>query len=197
MKRLFAIVALACTLSAGSVNLAAAQEPYLGEVRMFAYNWCPNGWLQAAGQQLNIAQYTALFSLLGTSFGGNGTTNFNLPNLSGRSPDGQQANGVGQPFGAAYGNSIVTLTIQNLPSHTHQLTASSGANSVNSPAGALTATFSSSADKVYTASGAAANTPMSTSAIGFTGGNIPVTVQSPALSMNWCVATVGIYPTRP
>jgi microcystin-dependent protein len=162
---------------------------------MFAYNWCPVGWLQAAGQTLSISSNSALFALLGTSFGGNGTTNFNLPNLSGRSPDGQLANGQGQPFGAVYGNSTVTLTVANLPAHTHQLNGSMGNPAVASPTNALNATDANSAAKVYANSGSP--TPMSPSGIGITGNNIPVTVQSPALSMNWCIATTGIFPSRP
>jgi microcystin-dependent protein len=195
MKRSVATALFVGALSAAGINLAAAQEMYVGEVRNFGFNWCPYGWLQAAGQTLPISQYTPLFALIGTTYGGNGTTSFNLPNLSGRAPYGQLANGQGQPIGAVYGTSQVTLTVSNLPSHTHQLSASSAAETVPSPSGALLATYPSG--KFYAASGSPANVPMSPAAVGFTGQNIPVSVQSPALSMNWCVATTGIFPSRP
>jgi len=195
MKRHVATALFVGALSAAGINLATAQEMYVGEVRNFGFNWCPYGWLQAAGQTLAINQYTPLYALIGTTYGGNGTTTFNLPNLSGRAPYGQQANGQGQPIGAVYGNTQVTLTVANLPAHTHQLYASSSAAGSGSPSGALIPTYS--AGKFYASSGSPANTPMAQNAIGMTGSNIPVSIQSPALSMNWCIATTGIFPSRP
>jgi microcystin-dependent protein len=118
-----------------------------------------------------------------------------LPNLSGRAPYGQLANGQGQPIGAVYGNSQVTLTVANLPAHTHQLTATTNATGVASPAGALLPSYASG--KFYAASGSPANVPMAANAIGFTGSNIPISIQSPALSMNWCIAMQGVFPSRP
>jgi microcystin-dependent protein len=195
MKRHVATALFAGALSTAGINLAVAQEMYVGEVRQFGFNWCPYGWLQAAGQVLPISQYTPLFALIGTTFGGNGSTTFALPNLSGRAPYGQLANGQGQPIGAVYGQSQVTLLVSNLPSHTHQLMASSAADSVAAPAGALLPTYA--AGKFYAASGSPANVQMSSMAVGFTGQNLPVNIQSPALSMNWCIATTGIFPSRP
>jgi microcystin-dependent protein len=197
MKQHVATAMLAGALSIVGINLASAQEMYLGEVRLFAYNWCPVGWMQAAGQILPISQYTALFSLLGTSFGGNGTTNFGLPNLSGSAPYGQLANNQGQPFGAVYGQSTVTLTVANLPPHTHQLFGSSANPGTYSPAGALLGTDANTAAKSFAPSGSPANTPMAVGAVGLTGSAVPVSIQSPALSMNWCIAYQGIYPSRP
>lgn len=197
MKRHVATALFAGALSAAGINLAAAQEMYVGEVRQFGFNWCPYGWLQAAGQLLPIQQYTPLFALLGTSFGGNGTTNFALPNLSGRAPYGQLANGQGQPFGAVYGTSQVTLTVANLPAHTHQLFATSDAQAGPSPANALLPTVPGTTAKFYASPGSPANVAMAPTAIGMTGSNIPVATQSPALSMNWCIATQGIFPSRP
>jgi len=197
MKRSVATAMLASALSIAGVNLACAQEMYIGEVRLFAFNWCPSGWFQAAGQTLAIAQYQALFALIGTNFGGNGTTNFNLPNLSGRAPYGQLANGQGEPFAAVYGNSTATLTVANLPAHTHQLFGSTASLSTNSPANAILGTDPNSAVKFYAPAGSAANAPMAANAIGLTGSNLPISTQSPALSMNWCIAYTGIFPTRP
>jgi microcystin-dependent protein len=197
MKRQIAIAILASTLGLVGIRGASAQDvqQYIGEVRLLAFNWCPTGgWAPTAGALLPIAQNSALFSLLGTSFGGNGVQNFALPNLSGRAPYGQAANGQGQPFGATYGQTQVTLVVSNLPSHTHQLYASSAPETVPSPNGALLPTYPSG--KFYAASGSPANTPMAAAAVGMTGGNQPIGTQSPALSMNWCIATQGIYPTR-
>ena len=196
MKRAIATALLTGALSAAGINLAAAQEMYVGEVRLFGFNWCPYGWLQAAGQVLPIQQYTPLFALTGTTYGGNGSTTFALPNLSGRAPYGQLNNGQGQPIGAVYGQSQVTLLVSNLPAHTHQLFGSSASETTNSPNGAIFATWPS-AVKNYAAAGSPANVAMAPTAIGMTGNNIPVNIQSPALSMNWCIATQGIFPSRP
>lgn len=197
MKRHIATALLAGALSVIGVNLAAAQEMYVGEVRLFGFNWCPYGWLQAAGQLLPIQQYTPLFALIGTTYGGNGTSNFALPNLSGRAPYGQLANGQGQPIGAVYGSSQVTLTVANLPAHTHQLYGSTGAATTYTLNGSLLATPTNTSLKEYAGSGSPANAAMAASAVGLTGSNVPVATQSPALSMNWCIATQGIFPSRP
>lgn len=197
MKRLLATAALASALHFAGVGLAAAQYQYLGEVRLFAFALpggpCPNGWAQAAGQTLSISQYTALFALIGTTYGGNGTSNFQLPNLQGRAPYGYTP---AQPLGLVYGSSTVTLTVQNLPAHSHSLNASSAAPTAYNPSGALDATFPST-EKVFAAPGSPANVPMAATTIGITGSNVPVTTQSPALNMNWCIATTGIFPTPP
>jgi len=196
MKSQIATVLLAGALSAAGINLAAAQEMYVGELRQFGFNWCPYGWLQAAGQLLPISQYTPLFALIGTTFGGNGTTNFALPNLSGRAPYGQLANGQGQPFGAVYGQSQVTLTVANLPAHTHQLKGSSAAATTYSLNGGLLSTPTNTAAKVYAGAGSPADTNMAVGAVGMTGNNVPISTQSPALSVNWCIATTGVFPSR-
>lgn len=197
MKRQIATAMLVGALGIAGVNLAAAQEPYLGEIRLFGYNWCPNGWQQANGALLSVNQNTALFSLYGTNFGGNGTTNFGLPNLSGRAPYGQAFGGMGESFGALYGQSTLSLLVSNLPAHTHQLFGSTANPGIYSPNNALLGTDASTAGKTYAPPGSPASAPMSPTAIGITGSNVPVTVQSPALSLNWCVAMVGIYPSRP
>jgi hypothetical protein len=98
MKRLFAMACFVLSLtSTWGGNAAHAQEPYLGEIRLFGYNWCPRGWQQANGAILSISQNTALFSLYGTNFGGNGVSTFGLPNLSGSAPYGQQGGGRSTP----------------------------------------------------------------------------------------------------
>jgi len=198
MKRYITTAILAGALSAVGINASQAQqvEQYLGEVRLVAFNFCPVGWVQAAGQLLSISQNAALFSLLGTSFGGNGTSTFGLPNLSGRAPYGQLTNGQGQPFGAVYGSTQVTLTIANLPAHTHQLYGSTAAATTYTLNGSLLPTPTNTSLKEYAGSGSPANSPMAPTAVGMTGSNVPFSTQSPALSMNWCIATSGIFPTR-
>jgi microcystin-dependent protein len=195
MRRSFATALLALALSFASNGIASAQDQILGEVRLFGFNWCPNGWAQAAGQILSIQQNTALFSLYGTTYGGNGTTTFGLPNLIGRAPYGF-GSPPGQPIGAVYGTSSVTLTTQQLPAHTHAYFASSTANTTNMPNGSILSTFPTG-QHIYSPSGSPADSQMNPSVIGLTGNNLPVQTQSPALAMNWCVAVIGIYPSRP
>jgi len=168
---------------------------YIGEVRLFGFNFCPTGWLQASGQTLAVNQYSALFSLYGTIYGGNGQTNFMLPNLNGRAPYDSGAGG--QPIGAYYGSPQATLTIANLPAHGHQLNASTTAPSVDNPTGGYLGTLTNASQKIYAPSGSPANAPMGSGAVGVTGGNQPFSTLSPALAMMWCVAITGIYPSRP
>ena len=195
MKRLLTATVLAPALYLASIAVASAQEMYVGEVRLFGFNFCPTGWVQASGQTLAINQFTALFSLYGTTYGGNGQTNFLLPNLNGRAPYGSGVGG--QPIGAYYGSTQATLTVGNLPAHTHQMNASSAAPSVDNPAGGYPGTFTNAAQKIYAAPGSPANVAMGAGSIGLTGSNQPFSIQSPALAMMWCVATTGIYPSRP
>lgn len=197
MKRLLATAALVGALSAGWANLATAQEMYIGELRAFGFSFCPVGWASANGALLSINSNAALFSLLGTSYGGNGTTNFGLPDLRSRAPYGT-GQGPGLPnyvLGQPFGVSTVTLLVQNLPPHTHQLFASSGPDASPAPSGALLPTYAGG--KFYTATGAPNDRPMAGNAIGLTGSGIPVTTQSPGLALTWCIATTGIFPTRP
>ena len=198
MKRLFATAALASTLSLAGGGLASAQSPYISEVRLFAFNFCPIDWLQTSGQLLDISAYAPLFALIGTTYGGNGTTNFALPNLNGRAPYGAGSTPGLPPtvIGQPYGVSTVTLTVANMPSHTHQEYASSNGATVKGPSGGLEASFPSG-EKAWAAAGSPANVSYSPTAVGITGQNQPVSVQSPSLSMNWCIAINGIFPTRP
>jgi microcystin-dependent protein len=193
MNKLFATAALSALGFLCIVGPVRAQEPFIGEVRLLGFSFCPNGWTAANGQLLQIAQWQALFSLYGTTYGGDGVRTFAIPNLLGRAPVGADAQ---QPLGAPFGASTVTLTTANLPPHRHQLYASSTAASVGAPDGALLSTFPA-AEKIYAPSGSPADKAMSANAIGLTGNAIPVSTQSPSLSMNWCVALQGIYPTRP
>src|SRR5580700_6989581 len=117
-------------------------EPFLGEIRMFGFNFAPNGWALCNGQTLAISQYSALFALLGTTYGGNGTTTFQLPNLQGQVPI-HQGNGGGGTYviGEASGSPNVTLLNNNMPLHNHLVNAvTSTSGNVPQPAGAYPAT---------------------------------------------------------
>jgi microcystin-dependent protein len=168
-------------------------EPFLGEIRMFGFNFAPAGWAQANGQLLPIAQNTALFSLLGTQFGGDGVTTFALPDMRGRvalhqgQGSGLTAHTVGQTGGAE----TVTLTSAQMPNHTHQLEASSVPATSRHPAGAVLANARA---EIYAP--APDETAMNGAAIGHAGSSQPVGVAPPFLTLNFCIALQGIFPSQ-
>lgn len=163
--------------------------PYLSELRIFSFNFAPKGWALCNGQTLSIQQNTALFSLLGTTYGGNGTTNFLLPNLQGQVP---MHYGNGFPQGQAAGEANHTLTVNEMPAHTHSLLASSNGPTVNTPANNFFA--SNTGSLPYSA--ATANESMAATAIGNAGGAQPHNNMSPYLVLNICIALQGIFPSR-
>lgn len=177
-------------------NISNAQEPYIGEIRMFAGNFAPNGWAKCEGQTISIAQNTALFSLLGTTYGGNGVTTFNLPDLRGRVPmhTGQGPGLSARTLGEQGGAESVTLTVNNLPPHSHALNASTATGSSNVPTGAVLSN-TGALDKEYTAG--APNTQLNSSSIGATGNNVPVPVVQPFTTVTFIIALQGIYPSQP
>ncbi len=188
---LAAISGLAVLGSAASAHAQA--EPILGQVTLFATNWCPRGWQQANGALVAIQSNSALFSLYGVTYGGNGTTNFALPNLQNRAPINWSST---NPIGAAVGSSSVTLTTAQMPAHTHVVLASSAGPGTNSPAGASLGTFPAG-QTIYAANTSTPDIAMHAGIVSVAGGNQPMSTQSPVLSMNWCVAMQGIYPSRP
>jgi len=168
-------------------------EQFLGEIRMFAFNFPPAGWAECNGQLLSIQQNTALFSLLGVQFGGNGTTTFALPDLRGRVAN-HQGQGLGlsdRVVGEAGGTETVTLTIAQMPNHTHQLTANSNPATTRQPANAVLAM---SGAKTYTP--LPNETAMSQAAIGHTGSSQPFGIVNPFLTLNFCIALTGIFPSQ-
>jgi microcystin-dependent protein len=164
-------------------------EPFIGEIRIFAGNFAPRGWAFCNGQLLPINQFTALFSILGVIYGGNGTQTFALPNLQGRVPlgAGAGANLTPRNLGGQVGSRTVTLTSANLPSHTHAVGANSAPATADSPAGAVLAAGASFAST--------ANTEMART--GSAGLNQPIPVEQPYLAVNFIIALDGIYPSRP
>lgn len=166
-------------------------EPFLGEIRLFSYNWPPRGWALCQGQILPISQNTALFSLLGTTYGGNGVSTFALPDMRGRTPI---------HFGPTYtqgeidGVENVTLTSTQMPMHTHTMTGAASADAIK-PIGYVFASESSSANPHYAAD-SGAQQPLNPTAVQFVGGNQPHNNLQPLLVLNYCIATSGAYPSR-
>jgi microcystin-dependent protein len=199
MKRVALICAVALAGSAAMTDQASAQaqDMYLGQMMLVPYNFCPRGWADANGQILAISSNSALFSLLGSTYGGNGQTTFALPDLRGRVPVHAGA-GPGLPpveLGQVWGTPTTTLNIGNLPRHNHSLNASAGAPNTGEPNGAALATFTGGAN-VYDNAGAPTKT-LKANSIGLTGENMPFDQHQPSLGMRWCIAMTGIFPSRP
>lgn len=163
-------------------------EQFLGEIRMMSFGFPPKGWATCDGQLLPIAQNQALFALLGTTYGGDGRTTFALPDLRGRAPlhfDNAQFT-----QGQRGGEEAHTLQINELPTHIHVPTAGSGAASTASPTNAF---WADSGKAIFNSS---ANTSMSPGIVPSTGGSQPHQNRSPFLTLNFCIALVGIFPSR-
>ena len=190
-----AIAALLGLAALGAQTEARAQtfEFYVGQLQQFGTDWCPSNWARANGQLLAIAQNQALFSLLGTRFGGDGRNTFGLPDLRDRAPVHMSGN---LPLGAMVGHSSTTLTPSQLPSHSHGFNADPTGPVSNSPADSMMGAFPPG-QPIYGPSSEVPNTPMHPGMAAFAGGGAPVPTQSPVLATNWCIALTGIYPSRP
>jgi microcystin-dependent protein len=178
-------------------------EGYIAEIRLFAGNFAPQNWMLCNGQMLPISQYTALFSLLGTYYGGNGQTTFGLPDLRGRMPvsAGQSSSGTSYALGQTGGAEHTTLTTGQMPMHSHAATASVNASArgdTDSPSGAVCGPFPN--NNIYSSAPDNAtkmNAGMVAVAVQATGGNSPAPTMSPYLALNYIICINGIYPTRP
>jgi len=166
--------------------------PYLGEIKLVSFNFAPKGWAFCNGQTMEINQNQALFSLLGTTYGGNGTTTFQLPNLQASVPVhmGQDTFGNYYDLGQAGGLATVTLEGPEMPEHTHQAQAVAAAATSASPAGNVCA---ESASDPYSAS---ANAAMSVSGVSEEGGGQPHNNMPPYLVLNFVIALAGIFPSQ-
>jgi microcystin-dependent protein len=170
-------------------------DQYLGEIRMFAGNFAPYGWALCNGQLLAISQNTALFSLIGTYYGGDGVTTFALPNLQSRAPI-HQGQGLGlSPYviGQNGGTENVTLTTQQMPQHNHVINAFAGPGGTTHPGNAIMA--STSSDKPYTTS-ASDGTTMNGNMLSMAGSSQPHNNIQPYLCITFIIALQGIYPSR-
>jgi microcystin-dependent protein len=164
-------------------------QPFVGEIRMFAGNFAPAGWAFCNGQPLPISENETLFQLIGTTYGGDGQSTFNLPNLQSRLPLHQ---GGGFILAETGGAEEITLTVNQIPSHSHPLIASTAVGTAASPQGNVLAASGSS--NVYRpAPGAAALAP---EAVGSAGGSQPHTNLQPYFGMNFIISLFGIFPTQ-
>jgi microcystin-dependent protein len=162
-------------------------QPFLAEIRVFSFNFAPKGWAMCNGQFMAISQNQALFALLGTTYGGNGTTTFALPNLQGRLPV-HVGNGIN--LGQTGGESAHTLIPSEMPAHTHQAFGSSTAANLGVPTGNLWATGNAAYNPV-------ANTTMGPACVLPVGGGQPHENKSPYLTLTFCIALQGIFPSHP
>ncbi len=171
-------------------------DQFIGEIRIFGFNFAASGWAKCQGQLQSISQNTALFSILGTTFGGNGTSTFALPNLQ-----DMTVAGVGQGpglldwgLGGTFGEANHTLTINEVPQHTHTATAGDG---VPIPQQLATPTATSYLGREKGGAYAAtSNTTLAGAVIGMSGGSQPHANIQPVLVMNYCIALQGVFPSR-
>jgi microcystin-dependent protein len=169
-------------------------EAYIGEIRSVGFNFPPVGWASCSGQLLSISDNPALYNLIGTTYGGNGQTNFALPNLMGRIPLHQGSNGTTTyVLGQLGGSEMVTIGIAQYPSHNHLLSASGNSGGSPSPTGNTVGDFLN----VYrTAAPTNPPTPMNSNVLGPSGGgNQPHENRQPYLVINWIISLTGVYPT--
>jgi microcystin-dependent protein len=174
-------------------------DPFVGEIRQVGFNFAPKGWAQCNGDLMRISQNTALFSLLGTTYGGDGKSTFALPDLRGRFTlaEGQGQGLSDYALGQAGGEEQVALLTSQMPAHTHGVQASSAPGDRESPADATWAQpyFGRVAQQVYAVDGP--TTPMSPGASGVAGGGRPHNNMPPYLVVNFIIALQGIFPPRP
>jgi len=173
-------------------------EGYIAEIRMFGGNFAPRGWAFCAGQILPIAQNTALFSILGTYYGGNGQTTFALPDLRGRAPVGP-GQGPGLPnvdIGEVAGSHDMTLATENMPVHSHSATVNDDTTGMaNTGSGNYLNSKTESGESVA-ASGPSSPAVLNAAAIGNTGGNQSFPIMQPYLGLNYIICLEGIFPSR-
>jgi len=164
--------------------------PFLAEIKIVTFNYPPKGWAFCNGQLLLINQNAALFALLGTTYGGDGVTNFALPNLQGRAP---LHFGNGIPQGQSGGEFFVTITDSTLPAHTHQADGVSTTASAPSPSGN---TWAASLENPYSNNPNIANAAMSAASVSQVGANQPHENRQPFLVLNYVIALAGIFPSQ-
>ena len=173
-------------------------DQYLGEIRMVGFNFAPVGWALCNGQLMSISQNTALFSLLGTSYGGDGRSNFALPNLQAAAPMGSgQGSGLSpRVLGETGGEFAVTLLPTQMPSHNHGVNCIGGAGSSDSPANNVWASAAGGRVPPPVYAAAATNVAMNPAAVQPSGGNIAHNNMPPYLAVYFVIALQGIYPSR-
>ena len=166
-------------------------QPYIGEIRLVAYSFAPNGWEFCNGQLQSIADNDALFAIIGTTYGGDGVTTFALPNLQGRVPI---HSGTGFTIGQIGGETDHTLKANELASHSHPVEAVLAAGNAASPIGTLSAVGPTGLGNVY--GPPTALSPMKAGAIGNAGGSQPHSNMQPYLTLNYIISLFGVFPSR-
>ena len=198
-KELKPTVVFLCTILiailAPDTLVNAQGEPFVGEIKMVAFNFAPRGWALCDGQLLSISNNSALFSLLGTTYGGDGITTFALPDLRGRIPihSGQGPNLSSRELGQAGGEEETLLSIPQLPPHSHTAMASSSRANTRTPEGSV---VSPAVLPLRLYNSGSANVAMGPDAITTTGEGAPVPIMPPFLTVNYIIALQGIYPSR-
>lgn len=175
-------------------------QPYLGQIEAFAFNFAPRGWAMCQGQLMSIQQNAALFALLGTYYGGNGTTTFGLPDLRGRVGVswGNAPSGTQYAIGEQIGVENVTVLSTEMPAHTHALRAINSGTTPGVQTPGPTVLLASGLDgtTVKTIYAPSSGTPVVLENLGPAGGNIPHPNVMPYLAINYCIALSGIFPSR-
>jgi microcystin-dependent protein len=172
-------------------------DPFVAEIRIFTGNFAPTGWALCDGQLLPISQNTALFSLLGTTYGGDGKSNFALPNLQGCAPM-QAGQGPGlslRDLGETGGEQAVTLLQTEMPAHSH-IAQGSSPGGLPSPVGNIWGSGQKGFGNIYAPSSAPTNVAMSPFATSITGGNLPHNNMPPFLGLTFIIALQGVFPAR-
>lgn len=205
----FTLALLATAAASGYSAPAQAQaEPFLGQLMLFGGNFCPRGWSTTNGQLLSIAQNTALFSILGTTYGGDGRVTFGLPDLRGRVPLSQgQGPGLSNYVeGQTAGSETTTLTIINMPAHNHSVSVQSlikfaAGQTADSASASRNSFAATAASNIYytgdpTNNFMDANNVQSTVTQSTVGSNQPFSTMQPYQVLQWCIALSGIFPSR-
>ena len=171
-------------------------DPFVAEIRIFGFNFAPRGWATCDGQLLPLSQNTALFSLLGTTYGGDGKSNFALPNLGGNGPmhPGQGQGLSLRDLGETGGEEAVTLLVSEIPNHTHNIATAATLANVNAPSDQVVLGRSNGGN-AYQAT-VANLTAMAPQALTPTGGSLPHNNMQPYLTLLFCIALQGVFPPR-
>jgi microcystin-dependent protein len=174
--------------------------PYLGEIRAVGFNFAPFGWAMCNGQLMQISQADALYSLLGTTYGGDGVNTFGLPNLQGRVPMHQGTGQFTTTLGQVQGSTQITLTSGQMPAHTHTITVgqipSGGVVDRQAAPQPTTYLSNSNNDAIYNSTSPALDATAAGGAIGLSGGSQPHENEQPFLVITFCIALNGIYPSQ-
>lgn len=171
-------------------------DPFVAEIRIFPFNFAPKGWAWCDGQLMPLSQNTALFSLLGTTYGGDGKSNFALPDLQGRAPM-QPGQGPGlslHDLGESGGSETVTLLESEIPAHSHAMRASADPGNAQAPSSAVTLARSSGGSAYSTTTSGL--TTMAPEALAPAGGDAPHNNMMPYLTFHFCIALQGVFPPR-